>query len=341
MSAEGQLLASELHKLAPSALVELYELDARPAGEDSILYFHNGNLGTNQAISFQGIVYNPLPIAVTGFEASQAGEPPRPKMEISNLGGFMSALVLKTQDLVGAKLTRILTFAKFLDTSPTKANVIARKDIYYIEQKVNETRRTVEFELASSLDLDGVQYPRREVTSGYCPASYRGDGCGFAIKMAVSDDRNVLFEGAKNFTGPWAVGSTYAQNDAVIWTNGSGFQCVFVSTSVSPITGAGNSPANTAVWKQVQRYRGDYDATVTDYVLNDVVSRNVNGESLLSISIWNGNIPAGQQPPNALFWKSDKCAKYLIACKDHYDSKRLNLPLPFNGFPGTINMPEV
>jgi len=112
---------------------------------------------------------------------------PRPRLRVANVTGAITALVLTYQDLVGAKITRKRTLAKYLDAvnfeggvNPT-ADPLAEfaDDVYYVDRKSRETRDVVEFELAASFDLEGVTLPRRQIVQNVCPWRYRGSECGY------------------------------------------------------------------------------------------------------------------------------------------------------------------
>jgi len=95
--------------------------------------------------------------------------------------------VLTYQDLVGAKITRKRTLAKYLDAvnfeggvNPTAdPSAEFADDVYYVDRKSRETRDVVEFELAASFDLEGVTLPRRQIVQNVCPWRYRGTECGY------------------------------------------------------------------------------------------------------------------------------------------------------------------
>lgn len=179
-------VATELQTLSPSAEIELFEIDATNLG-DTVYRFHSGKNGLISDVVWKGLTYSAFPIDATGFELSGKGVLPRPKIRVANVLGTISALVLLYSDLVGCKVTRIRTLAKFLDkvnfaggTNPY-ADPTAEypRDIYFIDRRSAETREYVEFELASSLDLGGVTLPRRQVVQNYCPWKYRGSECGY------------------------------------------------------------------------------------------------------------------------------------------------------------------
>lgn len=107
-------ITSEIQKLTPSAIIELYEIDASVVG-GTIYRFHSGkNLGMTDVV-WQGNTYSAFPIEASDFEWNGKGQMPRPKVQVSNVLGTITALVLAYQDLVGCKFTRIRTLAKYLD----------------------------------------------------------------------------------------------------------------------------------------------------------------------------------------------------------------------------------
>lgn len=175
-----QSVTSEIQQLAPSAIIELFQVDASNQGLAAPLYFHAGTNAIAQSIVFQGITYTPFPVEVSGFEYSGRGTLPRPTMRVSNVFSGITVLLLQYGDLVGAKVTRIRTLARYLDGQPA-ADPTAEfpREIYYVDRKVSENREMVEFELASALDLAGVMLPRRQIIQNTCPWAYRGAECGY------------------------------------------------------------------------------------------------------------------------------------------------------------------
>ena len=118
-------IAQDIQLLAPSARVELFELDSTAQG-GGVLRFHNGLNGLLQPVIWQGLSYTPGPIEATGFEYSGQGQAPRPRLKVANVNGLMGALVRETGDLLGAKLTRRRTLAKYLDAEnyPQRRNLL-------------------------------------------------------------------------------------------------------------------------------------------------------------------------------------------------------------------------
>lgn len=189
---------SELQKLAPSALVELFELDATALG-GSVFYFHAGTNELRLPVWWQAIEYQPYPILASGFERSGRGPLPQPKLRVADVTGDVTVLVLAYDDLVGAKVTRRRTFKKYLDAvnftggvNPTADPTAAFPDeIWYVNRKAEAVPGVyADFELASAADVAGVQLPRRQCIANVCPWIYRGPECGYA-GGAVADENDV------------------------------------------------------------------------------------------------------------------------------------------------------
>lgn len=181
-----QTITSEIQKLEPSAIIELFELDATAFGGD-LLRFHAGTNGISQNVVWQGNTYMAFPVQASGFDYSGNGQLPRPKLQVANITGAISLLVLTYDDLLGAKVTRKRTLAKYLDavnfpggTNPS-ADPMAEfaDDIFLVDRKVTENRDQVEFELSAAFDVAGIQLPRRQIIQNVCVWKYRGDECGY------------------------------------------------------------------------------------------------------------------------------------------------------------------
>lgn len=178
---------AELQNLNPSAEIELFVLDLTIFGA-GLFYFHAGTNNLGQNIVWQGQTYVRFPITASNFSYATSGPNPRPKLVVSNFMSVVTALLLEHRDLVGAKVIRKRTLKKYLDAvnfvpgvNPTAdPDEHYSDDIFYIERKVNESQESVEFELSSPTDLNGIQFPRRQVIQNACPWRYRGAECGYS-----------------------------------------------------------------------------------------------------------------------------------------------------------------
>jgi lambda family phage minor tail protein L len=52
-------------------------------------------------------------------------------------------------------------------------------EVYFIDRKTTETRDTIQWELASALDLANVRIPKRQVIANICQWAYRSTECSY------------------------------------------------------------------------------------------------------------------------------------------------------------------
>lgn len=181
---------SDVQKLEPGELVQLFELDLSILS-GPIQRFHGYPTGP---IVFQGITYHPWLIQAEGFERTGDVQQPSPTITVANIGvnqetgeetrGLISALCRAYRDMVGARVTVRQTFRKYLDGQPTAdPSQELPPQIWYIEQRTNETPAEVQFELSGALTLDGLRLPGRPMQAGNCvwlqKGGYRGPYCQY------------------------------------------------------------------------------------------------------------------------------------------------------------------
>ena len=134
----------ELSKLAPSAIVELFELhlDSTLHGSSDIFRWHNGvNADVTGNIAWNGNNYTRLPVKAEGFEYTNTGTLPRPTLTVANLSGSITALLLEVNltttgnDLAGAEVRRIRTLKTYLDGEATAdPNAAFPEEIWYVDR---------------------------------------------------------------------------------------------------------------------------------------------------------------------------------------------------------------
>jgi lambda family phage minor tail protein L len=157
---------------SPGEIVELFTIDLTDMG-GTILYLTPGVMdGT--AVVFDGNIYVPIPMETQGFTWNSKGSLPRPTIRISSVTSLVNAVIIEFNDLLGARVYRIRTFAEFLDNGsnpdPTSTFPI---DIYQVERKVNQNKVFVEWELSTYIDQEGIQIPKRQVLRDTCTHTYR------------------------------------------------------------------------------------------------------------------------------------------------------------------------
>jgi lambda family phage minor tail protein L len=172
-------IQAEINKLQnPAAYVELFKLDCSVIG-GSIYYFTNQQSTTGGSISFGGQAYTPIPIIGTGFDTTTSGTLPKPSLSIGNVNRTLLAAVDSLGDLVGAKLTRMRTYDKFLDGG-TAANSSAYigPEVWIVEQKTQHDRNVIQWSLTTQIDRMGFRFGRQclkdqSVKNLYCPGIAR------------------------------------------------------------------------------------------------------------------------------------------------------------------------
>lgn len=217
----------EIQSLSPSSIVEMFVLDATNIEGGSILRFHSGTSELKSAVTWQGNQYLPLPVEAEGFDLTTAGSLPRPKVRVANVDGLFTALIADLDDLIGAKIIRKRTMARFLDAvnfkdgNPSADPLQEFPDqLWFFDQKTSENKYMIEWELASAFDLQGVKLPFRQVVQNSCTWKYRGPECGWN-------------------------GQAYDKNDQITWDSTkdvcskrlTGCQCRYGANAVLPFGG--------------------------------------------------------------------------------------------------------
>lgn len=254
---------AESQSLTPTAMLNLFILDMAPIGVNTQFFFVDMTNSNYQPVVFNGTTYIPFPIIMKDFGYDGQGGITRPKVSVSNINGFVSNLLLQNQDLVGATISLIRVFARFIDAvnfpngvSPYTPDPSAAYDpeIYYINRKTEETQVSVSWELATAFELDSRKLPSRTCLAQFCQWRYREVGtCGYA-GAPVSDINNNLFSGPPyNLAvltpqGLWSSTTAYAPGDwvSIFSTNQAllgvpqVYVCLVGNLNVSPFL-AGNT----------------------------------------------------------------------------------------------------
>lgn len=210
-----QKVTSELQSVAPSAIIELFELRLVAAlhGSNDVYRFHAGVNGKSDggAVVWAGNSYSAYPVEADGFAYNGEGQIPRPQIRISNQFGLITAILQAVNspttgtpgnDLVGATVYRIRVLAKHIDAANFPGNVNPHgtpdptaelpREIYSITRKSQENRDVVEFELASVFDLAGITAPRRICIANMCNWVYRSSECGYTGDIYYNDNDQLV-----------------------------------------------------------------------------------------------------------------------------------------------------
>lgn len=206
---------SELQSAAPSAIIELFQLELNAAqhGVNETHYLHSGsNLNASGEIVWAGQTYLRWPIEASGFECNGQGQLPRPTLRVGNWMWTITALIETLPNgLEGAKVSRIRTLARYLDAVnfPGGVNPLGTPDstaefpreMFYIDRKATENIEVVEFEMCAVFDLAGVRAPKRQCISNICQWKYRGAECGYVGNAYFDANDNPVSTLAQDVCG--------------------------------------------------------------------------------------------------------------------------------------------
>jgi lambda family phage minor tail protein L len=282
-------------------------------------------------LKFQNNFYYPFPIFSEGFELSSAGTQPTPTFSISNISpdksnnSFYKYIRMQIEslgDIVGAKFTRIKTFLKYLNHNNFSAglnpynpngsiyDIELPRDIYYIDRKIAENKNTVQYQLATILDLENLVLPSRTIFSTKCPFQYRGEGCVYEYNSRLTAVHSGIYANTVNpstqIYGLKTAPPVATENNELfvgdIFKNSS--------TASHRITGAGYQVDSNAKL-------GDSGSWVdsADYVSGDFVFLQNKNIKYYYVCINNHKSNFFNAPPTKNYWLSDTCEKSITACR--------------------------
>jgi len=397
-------LIFELSNLTPSAVVTLFDIDltnlldskslpnltasAEKVGftphVDQILRFHNNIKVFNSQITWQGNTYFPAPIQASGFENSSKGTLPTPMLTISSQSekgndilSLLKHQILSFGDIIGAKVTRRRTFAKYLDwtnfqfeTELTQKQPFSPRiqelpdgyepdpnaelplDIYFIERKTGENKSTIQYQLSSVLDLEGVKVPRRTIISDRCQWEYRGPGCWYQ-HVDENEVRTRPLEGVNEplenvpalrkaqlttaqLTLPSFAAPVATDNDELI-------------ASITGKVGQYSSGGDQGKWVSDKKYKKNEFVFILKNNIKFYFVAKGGSKAQLDSSAEGYDeedpIPVATPPPNSTYWIADECSKSLHGCRLRWASGTgavrdnggcpigLANGLPYGGFP--------
>lgn len=310
------------------ASVVMDESGLKDLNYDYIFRFHNSVKLLNTSIYWRYQVYYPLPIQAQGFEYTAKGSPQTPKLTLainedlspgdprSIALSLLKARLRELDDLAGVKVTRRRVFAKYIDgynfqsAAPSELaesgwaitsfspdpNMQFDPDIYYIDRKSLENKSIIEFELGSTLDVEGVKLPGRIVNARRCPFQYRGHGCLYEYRA----NRVPFIHGeSTESTLPKEAPPVANYKDELIQN--------ILNITIDIV------------------YLGVYVKGIV-YQKGESIHIQKDGIKYYFVANQN-NVRVG--PPNPIFWEPDICSKSVNGCRLRW----VNTDLPFGGFP--------
>ena len=400
-------LARELGNLDPSTLLSFFEIDLSSVvgsissslikdyeevnpvlpnfedSKDNILRFHNNIRVFNSYIFWQGKTFFPAPIQAEGYEISSRGILPTPRLSMSSQSdqeteilSLIRRAIRKYGDIVGAKVTRIRTYAKFLDKNNfadiakydgTDGSYLSAfpegyepdpyaelpRDIFFIERKASESKTAIVYELSSSLDVEGIKLPRRTVQSRKCGFAYRGCGCFYeSAENALFDSstpnimpKTIPNEPDQPLPGAGTTSKLLAKcqirDSELSLPEDAPPVATIKNDSITELLG-GNSLNAQGEWKHDKSY------DVGDYVFK--IKDNIKYYFVCKTFVPSDSMETKYNPPNPDYWISDMCSKTLEGCRKRWGLQGgVNIgetedfvkgQLQFGGFPNATKLEQ-
>ena len=155
---------SRLLELETAALIDLYELDLNPLGENELVRFCNYADTGGASVSLDGNEYLPIPIIGSDFGQNINSSDEQPKLAIADVAKVVSAVLADFDDeLAGAVIRRTRIYADNLDGGrDPDASAIFPVQRFVIENHQTDSM-IFTFFLGSTFDLANLMIPRRRI----------------------------------------------------------------------------------------------------------------------------------------------------------------------------------
>lgn len=153
--------------------IELFEFDLTKYNQGYYRLIKGDEGAAVQAVSWDGNIFAPWPIQTSGWEQSANGPTPRPNIALANTSGILTPLVVNNNSLLGATVTRIRTFERYLDGGDeADTSQTYPLETYIVDQRTQLNQEIIAWELASYLDQENRKLPGRQILRS-CPFSIR------------------------------------------------------------------------------------------------------------------------------------------------------------------------
>ena len=149
--------------------VELYIVDATSLG-GPVWRFCPATVNGATSVSFGGQTFTAMPISGSGWQSALDQAPPQPLLKLSNVTRYLTPYLTTYKDLVGATVTRLQTFDKYLDSgSNPDGTQVFGTGVFVIIQKIMQTKLELQFKLSSVIDQPQIKLPRRQLLRAEFP----------------------------------------------------------------------------------------------------------------------------------------------------------------------------
>ena len=167
-------IQDDVRKSEVPAFLELFEIDLTDTNVTELIgsvirvtaMTDSTDLTNIQQVNWGGNTYMPFPIAISGISQTSDGAPARPTLSIANIDKTIGQLAFIYNDVVGAKVTYIRTFAPYLNLT---SSISLPPMKFFISKKSSHTRTGLSFELRSPLDKERAFLPKRQMLKSEFP----------------------------------------------------------------------------------------------------------------------------------------------------------------------------
>jgi lambda family phage minor tail protein L len=303
--------------------------------------------------------YTALPLYFSGYEQKAEGAYSRPVITFANiLSTFKNSIGVSNNDLIGKKLTRRKTLAKYEpEGNPGTNGSIPTEmpiQVFIIDRIESENAQAITFELTSGFDLQGISVPNRYILANTCTWLYQGrerqssGGCtwkitndnpGFTVRYDSND--RPLITGAVNNTLASLTGQSVTVDNVYKIANGNRFDYYQAITTTSSST--------SASFRRCRLIEGAWNSSpYVTYTQGKLYNPIVTYDDKVWVAVASSeNVTPGT---NEFVWERiDVCGKKLTSCAIRYKAvnftgqsysvpravkQNSNKILPYGGFPG-------
>ena len=342
-----------------SEIVELFEIVI----DNTIVRFtnHPTNVRFSERNSpFIIREYIALPLYFSGYDQKSEGAYSRPTITFANI---LSTFKTETSnnDLIGKKLIRRKTLAKYLATGDVNENppnpsvsapIEMPQQVFIIDRIESENAQSITFELTSGFDLQGIMVPNRYILSNTCTWLYQGletssfGGCtwkiannnpGFTVRYD-SNDRPIV-SGTISNTLASLTGQSVTEDVLYRVAKGSRYDYYQALNTI-----ASSTPES---FRRCRLIEGAWELgtsylTYSQGKLYNPIVTHAN-KVWVAVAPSTGVVPGTDE----FYWERiDTCAKKLSSCALRFKAiqatgdvpkaskENKNAVLPYGGFPG-------
>ena len=270
----------ELFDVTLPSGTKIYLLDGLDDGTDNIHFPQKKVSGGVYPLK----EYFAVPISIDGVEINGAGVSPRPTLSVANIPVLTKSIsnnedgtndeetlynilidegLTRNEDLLGTRIdyrrTLLSNTYRSTDSNPSSSPVEFPSQSYIIDRIASEDNMMVQFEMASPIDIEGVQLPGREVIGRYCVWRYQGGklnnegGCNWPLNSngRFFDEQDQII--TKNLTvdlNAWSTSGTYNEDDKV-YTIEDGHTQIWQALRDVPANKKPSNSTNRSFWKRL------------------------------------------------------------------------------------------